>query len=207
MDLKLFPKNEEWGTADEALDLKLSFSLKKASQNLSFETISEFYDLGMSLKTRAYNPMFLTTIELVVKGLLFYLAPNEFNDFLYKKLKGHYFSREKIIFNLKDSEKILKELKQNHKFRYLDQIDFYLGTQKTSERNPYIEHELKKSTYDLQVKIIFKEFKNFLSGELVKENYDDPFLLALKDGSRILVIENFMEIWFDHDQLFSLACF
>lgn len=204
MNLNLFPKNEEWGTGDEALDLKLTLSLKRASENLSFQSISEFYFLAISLKPRAYNPMFALTIELVAKALLFYSAPDEYNDLEFKKLKGHYNQKEKINFDLEDSEKILKELKQNRKFRYHDQIDFYLNTQKESERNPFVEYELRKSPYDLQAKIIFKEFKSFLNEEATKETYTNSLFYELKGGKRVQVIDNFMEIWYDVDQIFSL---
>ena len=207
MNLNLFPKNEEWGTGDEALDLKLSQALKRTSQNLSIEVVSEFYFLATSLKPRTYNPTFNLTIELVTKALLFHLAPEDYNDFQYKKLKGHYFLKERINFNFEESEKILNELKLKNKFRYLDQIDFYLSAQKESERNPFIESELRKSPYDLQAKIIFKEFKNFLSGQDTKETYSNPFFDELRDGKRVLVIDNFTEIWYDVDQIFSLPIF
>lgn len=205
MNLSLFPKNEEWGTGDEALDLRLSNALKKAADNLSLESISEFYFFGMSTRPRAYNPMLSMTIELVTKALLFHLGPEECNDFLLKKLKGHYFLKEKISFELKDSDAIVHALKKDHKFRYRDQIDFYFTQQNTIDRNPFVQYELKRSPYDLQAKIIFKEFKSFLNEEVSKENHDDLFFKSLKGGKRVLVIEKFAEIWYDRDQLFSIS--
>ncbi len=205
MNRALFPKNEEWGTGDEALDLRLSNALKKAADDLSLESISEFYFFGMSTKPRAYNPMLPMTIELVTKALLFHLAPDEYNDFLLKKLKGNYFLKEKVPFDLKDLDEIVASLKKNHKYRYKDQIDFYFSVQNAIERNPFVQYEIKRSLNDLQAKIIFKEFRNFLSGEVTKESYDDEFLCALRGGKRVLVIENFAEIWYDKDQLYSLS--
>ena len=85
-DYSLFPNKEEWGTGDEAMDNKLSIALKKVKENLTLYNIKEFYLYGLSLKTRAYNPAFHTTIELVTKAFLFYLDPDEYNDQLMKKM-------------------------------------------------------------------------------------------------------------------------
>ena len=205
MDLSLFPKNEEWGTGDEDLDLRLANALKKTAEDLSLQLISNFYFLGMSLKPRAYNTALPMTIELVCKALLYHHDSNEYNDFLLKKIKGHYFQKEKIAFDLENSIGITTELKKNHKYRYKNQIDFSLTSQCVAERNPFVRFELKKSPFDLTSKIIFKEFKNFLNGELTKETYSDAFFIALKSQKNILVIENFAEIWYDNDQLFSIT--
>ncbi len=204
MNLSLFPKSEEWGTGDEALDIKLSSALKKTADSLSLQSISEFYFYGIALKPRAYNPALSHTIEYVTKALLFHLDPDAYNDFLFKKLKGHYEEKSRIDFNGTDFSDVIHELKKNNHYRYKGQIDFYLHAQKTSERNPFVQNEISKSPSDLQAKIVFKEFKNFLNGELTKETYSDAFFQALKAGKHSLVIENFAEIWYDNDQLFSL---
>lgn len=205
MDLSLFPKNEEWGTGDEALDLRLNNGLKKIAENLSLQSIAEFYSFALSLKPRAYNPAFSLTIDLVAKALLYYYAPEECNDVLYKKMRGHYFEKNVITFHLEQSEMITRELKSIHKVRYKDQIDFSLHLQSTTERNPFVENAIKKSALDLQAKIIFKEFRHFLNGDAVTQTYDDPFFMALQQGKSILHIEKFAEIWYDKDQLFSLS--
>ncbi|MGZ3788850.1 MAG: hypothetical protein ACXVLQ_10020 [Bacteriovorax sp.] len=205
MKLSLFPKNEEWGTGDEALDVRLSSALRKAADHLSLESISEFYSFGMGLRARAYNPVLPVTIELTAKALLFYFAPEEHNDFLLKKLKGQYFLKERVSFDLVDAITIASELKANHKVRYENQIDFYLATQRTNERNPFVQYELRKSPHDLTAKIIFKEFKNFLNGEEGKEAYSDALFHALRLGKSVLVIEDFAEIWYDRDQLYTLS--
>lgn len=205
MKLALFPKSEEWGTGDEALDLRLSNALKSAAQNLSLQSVSEFYQFGLSLKTRAFNPAFSLTIEQVSKALLYNLHPLDCNDVLYKKMRGNYFQKERVDFLLEDAQELVMKLKKFHKLRYKEQIDFSLHQQTTSERNPFVEYEIKKASFDLQSKIIFKEFRQFLSGESVQEKYGDPFFLALKLGKNILVIESFAEIWYDKDQLFSIS--
>ena len=204
MNLSLFPKNEEWGTGDEALDLKLSSALKKTADSLSLKSISEFYFLGIGMKPRAYNPALSHTIEYVTKALLFHLDQKNYNDFLFKKLKGHYEEKLRIDFSAAEFLPVIQELKSKGHHRFKGQIDFYLHAQKSSERNPFVQYELPKSPYDLQAKIIFKEFKNFLNAEAVKENYTDAFFQELKAGKHSLVIENFAEIWYDNDQLFSL---
>ncbi len=204
MNLSLFPKNEEWGTGDEALDGRLSAALKKAAENLSLKTISDFYIFGVSLKPRAYNPALSVTIELVTKALLYNFDPFSANDLLLKKLKGHYEHKIKKRFHLRDVELITNELKKNHKYRYQNQIDFSFTPQVEVERNPFIQYELIKSPFDMTAKIIFKEFKFFLNGENTKENYHDDLFVELKLGESILLIENFAEIWYDNDQIFSL---
>lgn len=205
LDLSLFPVKEEWGTGDEAMDNKLSIALKKSTSNLSFDSICEFYFLGMSLKPRAYNPAFLVTIELVAKALFHLHNPNECIDHTFKKMKGQYHSKEKIIFNFEERDLVLKELKSSKKYRYKNQIDFSINLQDPTERNPFIRGELKRSTIDLSVKIIFKDFKSFLNEESKLELFAEPLFLALRGGSRVLFIEDFAEIWYHQDQIFSLS--
>jgi len=203
-DFSLFPKGEEWATGDEALDLKLTNALKDSWKFLSLESIYNFYKLGMNLKSRVYNPALPLTIEMVTKALLFYFAPEEFNDHLFKKIKGRYFLKNKIIYNLSMISEIKLELSRNQKYRYKDQIDLYLNNQKSSERNPFVKYELKKSSYDFSAKIIFKEFRLYLQGLGKIENYEDEFFLKLKTENCIIEIPKLCTIWFDGDQLFVL---
>lgn len=207
MDLTLFPKNEEWGTGDEALDSRLNVNLKKTLQNLSIESIADFFSFALSLKTRAYNPAYSLTIDQVAKALLFHLSPDECNDALYKKMRGHYFSKSLRPFSLKEVDILVRELKSKQRVRYQDQIDFSLHQQSTFERNPFVQYELKKSPVDLQAKILFKEFRSFLDGVEVKHDYANEMLQALKYGRHVLVVDNFAEIWYEKDQLFSIALF
>ena len=100
---------------------------------------------------------------------------------------------------------VLQELKTNRKTRFKDQIDFYVYSQDTLERNPFVQYSLKKSPIDLQTKIIFKEFKNYLNGEETAVVYNEPIFQALRLGRNVLVIENFAEIWYHQDQIFSLS--
>lgn len=204
MDLSLFPKNEEWGTGDEALDRRLESALKRVLSNLSFLTIKEFFVLGMEIKPRAYNPSLPSTIELTVKALLFLLAPEEYNDFLLKKLKGDYSHKNRVNFSLSEINLIKNELVKYHKYRYNDQIDFFLYPQNKTEKNPFIHYELKKSPYDLQSKIVFKEFRHFLSDDVIKKEFDDAFFQALQGGKTVLTIESFAEVWYHEGQLYSL---
>lgn len=207
MDLSLFPTNEEWGTGDEAMDNKLSIALKKSTSLLSFQSISDFYFLGMSLKTRAYNPSFGVTIELVTKALFSFFNPEEPIDHQMKKMKGDYAHKKRVPFELDQKIQLIEELKMVKKFRYSQQIDFALQLQDGKERNPYTPFELKRSTMDLSVKIIFKEFKSFLNQETKAELFTEPFFVALRGGEQCLFIENFAEIWYHQDQIYALSHF
>ena len=207
VDFSLFPNKEEWGTGDEAMDNRLSIALKKVKDDLSIPRISEFYFYGLSLKPRAYNPAFHSTIELVTKAFLYCLYPDEPNDLLMKKIKGDYDNKEKITFDFPEKTLILEELKSKKIYRYQGQIDFYLNLQHNEERNPYVRQALKRANLDLHVKIIMKDFKSFLSGEKEITSIKDPFFQALKMGHKILVIDNFAEIWYHQDQIFSLPTF
>lgn len=207
MDLSLFPNKEEWGTGDEAMDSKLSTALKLSLATLSYESISQFYFLGMSLKTRAYNPAFAVTIELVTKALFHFLNPDELIDHTMKKMRGEYFQKEKIHFSLPDLNTIKNELLTHKKYRYNHQIDFSLQVKDGKERNPYTRDELKRSTMDLSVKIIFKDFKSYLEGHTKAELFTDPLFIALRAPHHILLIENFAEVWYHQDQIFILSSF
>jgi hypothetical protein len=81
-DFSLFPRSEEWGSGDESIDIKLTNALKNVQDSLSLETIENFFFFGLSLKPRAYNPSFYSTIELVTKAMLYNLYPEDFNNHL-----------------------------------------------------------------------------------------------------------------------------
>jgi len=206
-DYSLFPNKEEWGTGDEAMDNKLSIALKKVKDDLTLANIKEFYLYGLSLKPRAYNPAFQTTIELVTKAFLFCFDPEGYNDQLMHKMKGDYESKKIITFQLLDVVKILSELKTNKVYRYKGQIDFYLSRIEIAERNPFVRQPLKRSPVDLHTKIIMKDFKAWMNGENVRMSHDDSFFNALKVGNQILLIENFGEFWYHEGQIFSIPAF
>lgn len=206
-DYSLFPNKEEWGTGDEAMDNRLSLALKKVKDDLTLSNIKEFYLYGLSLKPRAYNPAFHTTIELVTKAFLFCFDPNAYNDQLMQKMKGDYDSKKKIIFYLPDVAIILSELKTNKNFRYKGQIDFYLSRIEIAERNPFVRQALKRSPIDLHTKIIMKDFKAYMNGEKESSSYNDAFFNALKVENQILLIENFGEFWYHQGQIFSFPLF
>jgi hypothetical protein len=199
----LFPKKEEWGSGDEAMDNRLSVALKKVRDNLNFENISEFYFLGLALKPRAYNPSFHLNIEFVTKALLSQLDSEAFNDQLMQKIKGQYHLKRIVPFYFSESDMILQELKKNKMFRYKSQLDFYLTPQNPSERNPFVQYPLKRSPYDLHVKVIMKDFKSYLSGEKPETLYDDSLFRALRRNEEILVIENFGELWYHEGQIYA----
>ena len=203
-DFSLFPNKEEWGTGDEAMDNKLSIALKKVKNDLSLASIKEFYLYGLSLKPRAYNPAFHTTIELVTKAFLFCFDPNGHNDQLMQKMKGDYDNKIKSLFLLPNLEEILNELKLKKVYRYKGQIDFYLNSVEYAERNPYVRQSLKRSPMDLHTKIIMKDFKAYLNGERPDLSYNDSFFNELKKEDQVVVIENFGEFWYHQGQIFSL---
>ena len=205
LDLTLFPRQESWGTGDEALDNKLSSALRKSASHLSFDSIHEFYSLGIHLKPRTYNPSFLMTIELVAKALFHHLSPDECIDHSLKKMKGQYYSKKKLDFHFKDVDLILEELKTTGKCRYQGQIDFSVTFQNRTERNPFVRGEIKNSIMDLNTKIIFKEFKNYLKEGADDQLFSDPLFQALRGGKGLLVIENFAEIWYHQEQIFSIS--
>jgi hypothetical protein len=206
-DYSLFPNKEEWGTGDEAMDNRLFVALKKVKDDLTLSNIKEFYLYGLSLKPRAYNPAFHTTIELVTKAFLFCFDPDGYNDQLMQKMKGDYDSKKKIVFQLPDLASILSELRTNKVYRYKGQIDFYLSRIEIAERNPFVRQPLKRSPIDLHTKIIMKDFKAWMNGENVRTTYDDAFFNALKIDNQILLIENFGEFWYHQGQIFSFPLF
>lgn len=205
-DYSLFPNKEEWGTGDEAMDNKLSIAMKKVKDDLTLPNIHEFYLYGLSLKPRAYNPAFHSTIELVTKAFLYCFEPDGAIDQLMQKMKGDYYNKKKIFFDLPDSNLILDELKYKKIFRYKGQIDFYLHHQDNQERNPFIRTPLKRSAIDLHVKIIMKDFRMWLNKEKELSLPSDPFFDGLKEGS-LLYVKDFGEIWFHEGTIYILPVF
>lgn len=207
MDYSLFPKKEEWGSGDEAMDNKLSVALKKTQDNLTFESIREFYYYGLSLKPRAYNPGFHATIEFVTKAFLFQISPEDCNNQLMLKIKGDYYAKRKVVFDFPAAAKIVEELKQKKNSRYAGEIDFFLYEQSTTERNPFVRGPLKRSKLDLHTKILMKDFKLYLSGEKDESAHSDSLFRALRMGGDALLIEHFAEIWYHEGQIFSFPLF
>jgi len=207
MDTSLFPKREEWGTGDEALDVKLSAMLKKTLENLDFENIIEFYDSALQIKPRAFNPTFYLTIEWLVKALLSFNDPETPINHSLMKLKGKYGLKNKLNFEWKDKEKVLSELKLKKHVRYGDQLDFSILRPDIYERNPFILKPLKRSEFDFHIKIIFKDFKNYLGGSGDKKDYQNEFFKLLRNTQSIIVIDEFAEIWFHDGLLYALPTF
>ena len=189
------------------MDNKLSIALKKVKENLSMDSISEFYFYGLELRPRVYNPAFQSTIELVTKAFLFQLSPDAFNDQLIEKVKGAYHLKRRVPFVLENVQGILLDLRKNKNFRYKNQIDFYLHKQDTQERNPFVRHPLVRSPINLHVKILMKDFKAYLNGEKDESLHTDQLFHALRTGETILFIENFAELWYHQGQIFALPLF
>jgi hypothetical protein len=202
VDSSLFPDKEQWGTGDEAMDNKLSIALKNTLAQLSDQSISDFYFFASSLRPRAINPSFLLTIEFVTKGLFHLLNPLINIDISLKKMKGFYYSKMRTQFIFQEKDLLLSELKLNRKYRFHNQIDFSVTHQTSHERNPYLRNEIKRSEVDLNIKIIFKDFKLYLKSETKGDLFVEPFFIALRSG-RVLSIENFAEIWYHEDQIYS----
>lgn len=203
----LFPSKEEWGTGDEAMDNKLSIALKKVISNLSMESISEFYFYGLTVKPRAFNPAFQMNIELVTKALLAIFSPTEPNDQLLIKLKGQHHLKSILKFELPESAAILEELKIKKIFRYQKELDFYLNLQHTEERNPFVQYSLVRSKVHMHVKILMKDFRSYLNGDKNVDLYQDKLFRALRTKDQILFIEDFAQLWYHEDQIFSLPLF
>jgi hypothetical protein len=203
MRIDLFPKNEEWSTGDEALDLKLNSALKKVFNDLSEESISDFYFSSLEIKTRVQNPFFKMNIALVTKALLYYLDPNQLNDHAFKKLISRYSTKEKIKFDLTKKDILIDGLKMLGRFRLFDQVDFYLEEQGQIDRNPYVPYEIKKAKEVLEVKILFKETRRFLEEE-IERGPGENFFTELKGGKKILQIDGLGEIWFHEGLLYAL---
>jgi hypothetical protein len=204
----LFPNKEEWGTGDEAMDNRLSIALKKVKEDLTLANISEFYFYGLSLKPRVYNPSFYSTIELVTRAFTFCLDPDGYNDQLMLKMKGDYYLKKKVHFELAEIDSLLSQLKSKNNYRYKGQIDFYLHLQVSDERNPFVRHLLKRAPVELHTKIILKDFKAWLSGETIDQTkadaYSDSFFLGLRRDDQVLVVDKLGEFWYHKGQIFSL---
>lgn len=204
-DFSLFPKNEEWGTGDEAQDFRLNTALKKALSELSIKAITEFYELAHGLNRRAYNPSFLMLIELVTKALLHLQNPecNVYDQM--SKLKGHYDQKEQTTIHLTDKSKILNELLSKNFYRYNGQLDFSLLQHSPSERNPFLKDPINKGEHTLHVKIIFKDLKHYLNGDVGQTHDQDPLLKALSLKNKTVFIDGLAVLWYDEGQIFALS--
>lgn len=204
IDLKLFPKKEEWATGDESLDLRLSQKLKEAINPLTFSSISQFYFYAIEIKTRAHNPLFKLNIETVTKALLALNSPKSFNDHEFNKLIGKYFDKEILKVEMPKSDIVIDGLKMMKKFRYEDQLDFFIVKQTQNDRNPYLDFEIIKAPNDVQAKIIFKDFKAVMCNEK-QRTFDNVFFEQLKGGKYVLQVNGLGEFWFEQDQIYSLV--
>lgn len=203
-DYSLFPKREEWATGDEAVDSKLSRALAQTLSDLSLESIKTFNEVGHGVNLRIYNPSFRPFIELITRALLFHYDPEALNNELMLKMKSHYFEREKISLKLENKNLLINELKALGHSRYKGELDLYYRKNQASESNPFLKHPLKLSEYELTTKILMKDFKNYLNGSDSSRIKADDFFIALKDQSKIVVIENLGEFWFYDEQVLSL---
>lgn len=204
IDFHLFPSSDEWGTGDEALDLKLTNQLKLIKDNLSINGIENFYFEAINLKMRMSNPYFKRQIELVTKALLYSLDPDSYIDIEFNKLIGHYHHKEKINFTLEKLDILHDGLLMLKKFRYEDLLDFYMVLESEPLINPFVEHHLKNAPQKLDIKIIMKETRLFLQGK-GNETHPNSLINQLKNGKYILEIKTLGEVWFDEDKIYAVS--
>lgn len=205
-DFSLFPKREEWGTGDEAQDQKLAVALKSVMENLSFESICDFYAIASTLKPRAFNPSYNVLIEMVTKALFFCYDPKENNHALMTKMKGRFHLKTPSECNLLNSENIIKAIRKDKHYRYNNQLDFYLHLHEPMERNPFVKEKIFRGDHDLTCKMIYKDLKSYLSGEVSAEVHDsDPLLKALSEKNKTVSIDGLGVVWYDQGHIYCLS--
>ena len=210
MNVNLFPKREEWASGDEAIDQKLSFFLTKLIDDFSLEKLEEFFNYTKEVKKRVFNPSFHLQIQYLVKALLHRQNPQAYIDLEYVKFIGKYWKKKQNRISFHESDLIKNNLLEHSRYRYKELLDFSLQVKEKSERNPFVCHELPHSGRDFQVKIIFKDLKNYLLNEKsvgVKQYEIDILISALKLERNVILIENFAQLWFEDDQIYGLSLF
>lgn len=208
-DFSLFPKMEEWGSGDEALDVKLHHALKTATLDLSSDSIKSFYDYAINLKLRVSNPSYRHNVIYVTKALLYSLTPESFINNELIKLRSGYFNKNKINFDFSKKDILKESLLISSHYRYKDQLDFYLKAISESGRNPFLKDKILNSQYELHTKTIFKDTMAFLVGEKTtksESDYQDELLLLLKK-EEIIVIDEVCELWINEGIIESIALF
>ena len=202
-DFSLFPKREEWGTGDEAQDQKLALALKSVIENLSFESICDFYAIASTLKPRAYNPSYNMLIEMVTKALFFCFAPSENNHALMTKMKGRFHLKTpSAVLTIED---LAVNIKKDKHVRYNNQLDFYLHLHEPLERNPFVKEKIFRGEHDLTCKMIFKDLKSYLSGEVSGKHDSDPLLKALSENNKTVSIDGLGVVWYDQGHIYCLS--
>ncbi len=141
----------------------------------------------------------------MVEALLCLLSPYDYINNSVKKLKGLYITKKKVSFILKDIDLVINELREKNFSRYSDQIDFTLVHNKILPINPYIGRRPVTSPLELSCSILFKEFRNYLDEKKPIDLYNNAFFQELRGGQSVLVIDNFAEIWYHQDRLFSIS--
>ena len=202
-DFSLFPKREEWGTGDEAQDQKLALALKTVIENLSFESICDFYAIASTLKPRAYNPSYNMLIEMVTKALFFCFAPSENNHALMTKMKGRFHLKTPSV--ALSIENLADKIRKDKHVRYNNQLDFYLHLHEPLERNPFVKEKIFRGEHDLTCKMIFKDLKSYLSGEVSGKHDSDPLLKALSENNKTVSIEGLGVVWYDQGHIYCLS--
>lgn len=193
-DFSLFPKMEEWGSGDEALDLKLFKALNTATADLSYEAVRAFYEFAIDLKLRVHNPSYRYNVIYITKALLYFLDPLKNINDEFIKLKSNYYELEKVEFDFNEKDILKESLLMSSHYRYLDSIDFFLKEVSESGRNPYLKEKITNNRYELHVKTIFKDMMQFLEGESSLKKYQDELMLLLKD-KKVVVIPKVCELW------------
>lgn len=198
--LKYFPRNEEWASGDEHLDLKLNQLLLESFKQLSSHSISLFYDQAIQFKPRVNNPMFILNIEMVLKAMLSLLNPlNELDqDFI--KIKGHF-----NLYQVDDEiiEINLNELNVKSHVRILDQLDFFKRDQTKQEANPFVTHKIMRAPFYYEVKPIYKELLDAIENQVIPKKYDHQLFNKLAQ-KRIVNVNGNIRIWVDQRRFFCV---
>ena len=141
----------------------------------------------------------------MVEALLCLLSPDDYINNSVKKLKGLYATKKKVPFLLKDIDLVINELREKNHSRYNDQIDFTLVHNKILPINPFIGRRPVTSPLELSSSILYKEFRNYLDEKKPFALYRNTFFQELRGGQSVLVIDNFAEIWYHQDRLYSIS--
>jgi BMFP domain-containing protein YqiC len=154
LELKLFPRDEDWATGDEYLDKKLNSILVNCFSDLSLRSIEDFYNESMQIKTRVMNPSFYYELELCTKALIGLFDGRLYVDQEILKIKGKK-SQFKLIHQTIELD--LSELIRNKHQRLFSNLDIFQREQSDFEQNPFVPFKLKKRNKFFELKIVFKD--------------------------------------------------
>ncbi len=199
LELKLFPKDEDWATGDEYLDKKLNSLLLGCFSKLSLNSIENFYSEARLIKTRVFNPNFNLMIEMCAKALvgIFDIELEVDQELIKIKGKIHIFHPCTKKINIE-----LSELQLKRHQRIFSSLDVFKREQSAFEQNPFVSFKLKKANCFFEVKIIFKDLIERLNHP--KENKFEHELFELLSQNKIVEIEGVGRVWFNQGLIFCV---